>query len=653
MMMVTRSARSRLKWQGIPGGSLALAAIVLCGAAPRALQAEEPAKKVTYADDVKPILREHCFSCHNMSNAKSDLALDDYGRLMAGGASGEVVLAGDLDSSRLWMLVSHQEEPKMPPEQDKLPEAKLAVIKTWIEGGALENSGSVAKPKKPKANLMQSAGAARPEGPAIMPENISKQPLVYTPRTTAVASIAASPWAPVVAVSGQKQVPLYHSDSGELLGVLPFAEGTPEVLRFSRSGALLLAGGGRGGHSGRVVVFDVKSGERVFELGDELDTVLAADINEDHTRVALGGPQRVVRIFDTEDGTQLHEIRKHTEWVYAIEYSPDGVLLATADRNGELIVWEAETAREYQNLKGHTAAVNAVSWRLDSNLLASASEDGSVRLWEMENGTQVKTWNAHAGGVASIHFTHDGRLVTAGRDRQVKVWDLEGKQLVAFEALPDLALAATFTHDGARVVGGDWTGALKLWNVADGVQVAALATNPPTLEMAALAAADAAAAAKVEAEKIATELAAAEQELAARTTEAQAAAAALAPVQAAADAAAAELAASQSSATAANDTLAALRTALEKAEAAKAVADKLAAEKAEREKVAAAALAEAKTIADAVVAAQIAAQQKATERRTAADAATAKATATQAAAEKAAAEKAAFEAANPPATAGN
>ena len=60
-----------------------------------------------------------------------------------------MVEPGDPDSSRLWALVSHAEEPKMPPKQDKLPAAKLDVIKAWIAGGALENTGSVAKIKKP------------------------------------------------------------------------------------------------------------------------------------------------------------------------------------------------------------------------------------------------------------------------------------------------------------------------------------------------------------------------------------------------------------------------------------------------------------------------------------------------------------------------
>ena len=85
---------------------------------------------------MRPILREHCFSCHNQDTKKSDLSLATFPSLMTGGASGTVVEVGDPDSSRLWALVSHAEEPKMPPEQDKLPEEKLATIKAWILGGA-------------------------------------------------------------------------------------------------------------------------------------------------------------------------------------------------------------------------------------------------------------------------------------------------------------------------------------------------------------------------------------------------------------------------------------------------------------------------------------------------------------------------------------
>ncbi len=548
------------------------------------------APKTTYDEHVQPIFRQHCFTCHSDSDAKSDLRVDNYAAMLRGGASGDVIVAGDVDASRLWALVSHAESPEMPPDQDKLPDAELSTIKEWIAQGALENSGSIAKVKaKPKVELNVSVGAGKPEGPAAMPQGLSRQPVAPTARAAAVTAVAASPWAPVVAIAGQKQISLYHTDTAQLLGVLPFPEGTPFVLKFSRSGALLLAGGGRGGHSGKVVLFDVASGQRVAEVGDELDAVLAADVNDDHTQIALGGPKRNVRIYSVADGTLLFEIKKHTDWITSIEYSPDGVLLATGDRSNGLFVWEAATAREYQNLKGHALGVTSVAWRGDGNLLASASEDGTVKLWEMENGAQVKSFDAHGGGASCVAFSHDGRLATAGRDQLVKLWDANGAQQRAFDAFSDLALRCVFTHDDARVVGGDWTGEVRLWNVADGMLVAHLPPNPPTLQKVAeaeLAKAHAAAAAaeqaaataaalaeslaeksaalarineqlsalQAQAEQLSTERAALEQQAQEATAAAEAAAQTATAAQAAADSAQAEAAQATAASTTAQAT---------------------------------------------------------------------------------------------------
>ena len=590
-------------------------------------QEAKPAAKVTYDEHIRPIFRDHCFSCHSAGRAKSDLELDSYSATMRGGAGGEVVLAGDLDSSRLYGLVSHREEPKMPPEQDKIPEAKIALIKNWIAGGALENAGSTVKPSnKPKLDLSVSAGSKKPTGPPPMPEKLSKQPVVVSSRAGAVTALAASPWAPLVAIAGQKQILLYHTDTNELLGVLPFPEGVPHVLKFSRSGSLLLAGGGRGGHRGSVVVYDVKTGARVFEVGDELDVVLAADINENHTRIALGGPGRTVKVYSTEDGSLLHEIKKHTEWVYAIEFSPDGVLLATADRNGGMFVWETGTGREYQSLKGHTAAICDLSWRTDSNILASCSEDGSIRLWEMNAGNQVKNWNAHAGGACSVEFAHDGRLVSAGRDRVAKLWDGEGKQIKAFEALPDLALEVAITHDAGKIVAGDWTGEIRSWSTADGKQLAVLSTNPPTLEMIAKAAAEKAAAAQAAAEKLAAELAVIQK----------AAAEKAAALKAVTDSAAAAKAAVEKAAT---DSVAATKVAAEKATAAKTAGDAAAAEKVASDKAAADKAAAEKVLAEKTAAAKAAADKAAAAQTAAQTAATAKAAADKAVTDLAAAAK--------------
>ncbi|MCE9606207.1 MAG: hypothetical protein K8U03_15025 [Planctomycetia bacterium] len=447
---------------------------------PKAPDAKGP--KITYDEHVQQIFREHCYTCHNQNESKSDLALDSYTRTMAGGAGGECVIPGDLESSRLYALVAHIESPKMPPAQDKIAEAKLTLIKQWILGGALENAGSKAK-IKPKVELKAATTAGnKPNGPAAMPEKFRRQPFVVATRPGSSTGIAASPWAPLIAVAGQKQIMLHNSDTGALLTILAYPEGIPHILKFSRDGSVLLAGGGRGGSSGKVVLFKVKTGERITEVGDELDVVLAADVSSDLSLVALGGPKKMVRVFSVADGTLQYEMKKHTDWIYAVEFSPDGVLLASSDRSAGLMIWESDGGREYQNLTGHTAGITDPSWRADSNILASVSEDGSLRLWEMENGKQVKTWVANNGGSLAVEFAPNGQIVTAGRDKTCKVWDLDGKLLATSEAMPEMVMDAVLSYDGKRIIAGDWAGNGRFFDAVTGKPAGNLLLNPLPLE---------------------------------------------------------------------------------------------------------------------------------------------------------------------------
>ncbi|HTI50936.1 MAG TPA: c-type cytochrome domain-containing protein [Planctomycetaceae bacterium] len=488
----------------------AVAAMMIAAGMTARAEDAKPAEKVNFQDHVLPIFRAKCGSCHSAGQAKGGLVLESFSASIQGGASGAVVEPGDLDGSRLWALVTHKEQPAMPPKEPKLPDEMLAVIQKWIEQGALENKDSQPKIKK-KAQFTLSATSAsadKPAGPPPMPENLPTEPIVVSPRGNAVTALATSPWAPLAAVAGHKQVLLYNLEDQTLAGVLPFPEGTIHVLRFSRNGTLLLAGGGRGGQSGRVVVYDVKTGSRVFEIGAEADVVLAADISPDHSQIALGGPKKMVRVYSTTDGEQMAEMKKHTDWITAIEFSPDGVLLATGDRSNGLVVWEAYTGREYFVLNGHGSAVTGVSWRIDSNVLASTSEDTTIRLWEMNNGTQIKAWGAHGGGSAAVWFLRDGRLVSTGRDRVSKLWDQEGKQILAFPALGDLGLKVAYADTNNLALAGDWSGAVRVFDGKDAADKGTLPTNPAPLSARLDAAQKAAATAQVAAEQTAAQAAA-------------------------------------------------------------------------------------------------------------------------------------------------
>ena len=440
------------------------------------------AKKVTYDEHIRPIFRARCFSCHGANKKEGALNLSTYASLRVGGGSGEVVEPGSAEDSYLWSLVSHESEPFMPPKSDKLPAKELALIKAWLDGGVLENAGSKFVRKKPKFNLaLDAPSTERPKVPAF-PERMTLKPTVTTVRTTAITALATSPWAPLCAVAGQTQVLLYDTRSLKLVGVLPFPEGIAHTLKFSRNGNLLLAGGGRAAANGKVVVWDVKTGKRILDIGEELDVVFGADISSDQSMVVLGSSGKAVRCYSTATGELLWEVpKKHTEWLYCAAFSPDGVLVATSDRNGGLFVWEADTGRMYLELRGHGGAVNGLSWRADSNILASCGSDGTIRLWEMENGRQVKSWGSHGGGAFMVEFCRDGNLVSCGRDKVSKLFKQDGGQIRAFPGLPDLALEVTYCDETKRVIAGDYGGVIRVYNATDGKQVGELTVNPVDL----------------------------------------------------------------------------------------------------------------------------------------------------------------------------
>jgi len=444
---------------------------------------QEPAK-ITYDDHIKPIFREHCTSCHNANDKKSGLALDSFQAVMTGGSGGASVVAGDLDSSRLYALTAHNEQPFMPPNQDKIPQPKIDLLKVWIEQGMPENSGSAIK--KPKASMaaLNVVSVGRPEGAPPMPVSLLRQTPFYTPKAATISAMAASPWSPMVAVGGQSQVSLYHSENGQLLGVIPFPEGEPQSITFSRDGKLILIAGGRHSVEGYAALHEIATGNRIARVGDELDIALAADISEDNQLIALAGPQKMVRVYETLTGKLKYEQKKHTDWIYCVRFSPDGLLLATADRSSGLVIWESQTGRMFADLAGHKNEIRSIAWRPDSMALVSGSMDGTIKMWDMNEGKLIKSWDAHGGGVAAVAICNDGTMASTGRDNKVKIWDGAGNAAGEMPALAEAGHEVAITVDGKQVAAGDWLGNVRLWQRANPAIEFRVPANPLPLDLA-------------------------------------------------------------------------------------------------------------------------------------------------------------------------
>ena len=430
------------------------------------------ASDVTYSEHIRPLFKTHCLNCHNPDKSKGGLDLSTMAGVLEGSSGGEVVKAGVADSSSLYLSVIHDDtmEP-MPPKKPKLPQAKLDLIRNWIQGGLVEKKGGKSKLRNITFKL-EAGAVGRPEQPA-MPQDLEPVKLV---KGSPVTAMAVSPWAPLAAIARNGGIEYINLETNENIGSLSFPEGDIFDLKFSRNGSILLAAGGRGAHTGIVALYDVKSGKRITTLGDEPDVVLAADISFDHKLVAIGTPLKMVKIFEVKSGKLLHRIKRHPDWVTSVSFAPSDDRVATADRNGGIHVWEATRGSILFSLSDHQSKVTQMAWRADGKMLASGGEEGKLILWDMKDGWPAKVVDAHRSrsnndryirktGVLALDWARDGTLVTTGRDRQVRLWKADGNRLKEFQNLSFLPTAARIVSDKKNLLVASFDG--KLYNADD------------------------------------------------------------------------------------------------------------------------------------------------------------------------------------------
>lgn len=93
-----------------------------------------------FEQKVRPVLVEHCYSCHSAGakKLKGNLLLDTRSGWMKGGDSGEpTILPGRPEESLLMRSIRHQEpDLEMPPRKPKLSDAVIADLAAWIRMGA-------------------------------------------------------------------------------------------------------------------------------------------------------------------------------------------------------------------------------------------------------------------------------------------------------------------------------------------------------------------------------------------------------------------------------------------------------------------------------------------------------------------------------------
>ena len=133
---------------------------------------QQPSPTIDFAKQVQPIFEKACYSCHGAKVQLGGLRLDARNLALQGGQSGKILVTGDSARSTLYQRIAGiGDQARMPMGGKPLDAAQIAIIKAWIDQGAVW-----------------------PEGVGVLNAEIKKHWAFLAPKRPAVPVVANARW---------------------------------------------------------------------------------------------------------------------------------------------------------------------------------------------------------------------------------------------------------------------------------------------------------------------------------------------------------------------------------------------------------------------------------------------------------------------------
>jgi mono/diheme cytochrome c family protein len=125
-------------------------------------------KTVDFAKEIQPIFADHCYGCHGPKRQEAAFRLDHKPTALKGGDLGPAIVPGKSADSLIVHLVAGLREDvgRMPRKGEPLTETQIALLRAWIDQGAVWPDDASAKSGDSK-NHWAFKTPSRPEPPAV------------------------------------------------------------------------------------------------------------------------------------------------------------------------------------------------------------------------------------------------------------------------------------------------------------------------------------------------------------------------------------------------------------------------------------------------------------------------------------------------------
>lgn len=413
-----------------------------------------------FSRDIAPILISECLTCHNAEKAKGGYRVHNYSAVLTPGKSkASAVVPGDPDQSELFKrLVTHDEDDRMPQEDEPLTTNQIAFFREWIAGGAKLDRGET---NSPLALILP-----RADHPA--PPSAYKRPLP-------ILSLAFSPDGSQIAVGGQHEI-CFWDLSGKLHSRVTNAPQRIHSIAFHPKTTNLFAiAGGKPGRSGEISVY--QNGLFLTNLVRHTDELLTVAFSPDGELLAGAGSDNIIRIFNTTDWSLISIIQQHADWVTSLQFHSASDKLLSASRDRTVRVYDPRTSELETTYPNHSAQLYSAIF-LDEKRAASAGREKSIHIWDIKEGKKQHEIFGAESDITALLAT-EKQLFAASADKSIRQYNISDRRLVrTYTGHTSPVFSMAIQPSSEKLVSGSFDGTIKIWNCEDGTLEFSFAATP-------------------------------------------------------------------------------------------------------------------------------------------------------------------------------
>ncbi len=240
--------------------------------------------------------------------------------------------------------------------------------------------------------------------------------------------------AAIASAQAGSPIKILNLETGKFAGNLNVPEGTVTSLAFSNDGRRIFTVE----QNGNARFWDISDTKAAQPYKIPAHSVSAAFFDaQGSAGLYLAGMDRILKRLQPIDAPLVNFEKIHKEAVTAIRSTPDGSKVITVGRDRVVVVWNIETGKPGVQFHGHQDLVTALDVNPKRDLAATYDPKGGLKLWDTNSGMVLRSYTVAEGEINCVAFTVEGdRLIAAGKDMMVRVWDVRGRPII-----PPLSLA--------------------------------------------------------------------------------------------------------------------------------------------------------------------------------------------------------------------